>query len=144
MKPEVSEIMVDFVPFEISKKLKEKMFNEQCLAYYTKDSNFYYNKGYAQDDTFKSFNSHPNHKCGKRIDAPTIPQVLKWLRDVKNIHIEIYTNASGYNYIISDIPKLGGTDRHWSTYEGPNEGGCWDSYEEVILSAIEYVIDNLI
>ena len=75
--------------------------------------------------------------------CPYIYQVLKWLRD-KLYHIEIVANASGYLYIVSDIPSEGGTDRYCSDYEGPNDGGAWDSYEDCVLDAMEYVIDNLI
>lgn len=73
---------------------------------------------------------------------PKLDEALKWLRNEKNIHIEIYTNASGYNYIISDTPKLGGSDRYWSDHEGPNDGGCWDLYEECVIAGIEYAINN--
>ena len=138
--------MEDFVTFEIAKKLKEKGFKEQCLAYYTKDSDFYYNTSYGSDveNAFKSFNSRPNHICGKRIDAPIIYQVLKWLRDEKKLHIEFVGNACGYLYIVSDIPSEGGTDRYCSDYSGPNAGGTWDKYEDCALNAIQYVLDNLI
>ena len=138
--------MEDFVSFEIATKLKEKGFKEQCLAYYTKDSDFYYNTSYGSDveNAFKSFNSRPNHICGKRIDTPTISQVLKWLRDEKKLHIEFVGNACGYLYIVSDIPSEGGTDRYCSDYSGPNAGGTWDKYEDCALNAIQYVLDNLI
>lgn len=138
--------MKDFVSFDIANKLKEKGFKEQCLAYYTKDSNFYYNTSYGSDveNAFKSFNSRPNHICGKRIDAPTISQVLKWLRKEKKLHIEFVGNACGYLYIVSDIPSEGGTDRYCSDYSGPNAGGTWDKYEDCALNAIQYVLDNLI
>ena len=138
--------MEDFVSFETAKKLKEKGFKEQCLAYYTKDSGFYYNTSYGSDveNAFKSFNSRPNHICGKRIDAPTISQVLKWLREEKKLHIEFVGNACGYLYIVSDIPSEGGTDRYCSDYSGPNDGGTWNNYEDCALNAIQYVIDNLI
>ena len=138
--------MKDFVNFDIANKLKEKGFKEQCLAYYTKDSCFYYNTSYGSDveNAFKSFNSRPNHICGKRIDAPTISQVLKWLRDEKKLHIEFVGNACGYLYIVSDIPSEGGTDRYCSDYSGPNDGGTWDKYEDCALNAIQYVLDNLI
>ena len=138
--------MKDFVNFDIANKLKEKGFKEQCLAYYTKDSCFYYNTSYGSDveNAFKSFNSRPNHICGKRIDAPTISQVLKWLREEKKLHIEFVGNACGYLYIVSDIPSEGGTDRYCSDYSGPNDGGTWDKYEDCALNAIQYVLDNLI
>lgn len=130
--------MEDFVPFEIAKKLKEKGFNEQCLAYYTKDSDFYYNTSYGSDveNAFKSFNSRPNHICGKRIDAPIISQVLKWLR-VKDIMVEILITLSddgtwSFSFRVQ-TKKL--YDRSMKDYT---------SYEEAVLACIEHVLDNLI
>lgn len=102
---------MEFVTFEIAKKLIEKGFDIPVSIY------------------------TPN---------PTISQVFKWLRDENNIHVEIYTNASGYNYIISDTPNIGGTDRYFSDHEGPNDGGCWDSYEKSALAGIKHVLENLI
>lgn len=66
--------MDNYVSFDLAKKLKEKGFKEQCLAYYSKDTEFYYNASYGSDveSAFKSFNSQPNLICGKRVDAPTI------------------------------------------------------------------------
>lgn len=128
--------MEDFVPFEIAKKLKEKGFKEQCLAYYTKDSNFYYNTSYGSDveNAFKSFNSRPNHICGKRIDAPTISQVLKWLRGKDIMVFPIYsTNTSRWYCSIVNADSL-------DTYKL----SLSDSYEEAALAGIEHVLDNLI
>ena len=131
---------MEFVTFEIAKKLKEKGFKEQCLAYYTKDSNFYYNSSYGLDveDAFKSFNSRPNHICGKRIDTPTISQVLKWLREEKKLHVSIMTFMfkAGWCYEvirIGDSPAL--VASHSNSY---------NTYEESALAGIEYVLDNLI
>ena len=140
--------MEDFVSFETAKKLKEKGFKEQCLAYYTKDSNFYYNTSYGSDveNAFKSFNSRPNHICGKRIDAPTISQVLKWLRKEKKISIELGIHCSlkwmcsiyGFNDGIEDFTQYD-NDSVWDTIYI-----LYDSYEQATLDGIEYVINNLI
>lgn len=127
--------MSEFVPLRIAKKLKEKGFKEKCLAYYTKDSDFYYNTSYGSDieNAFKSFNSRPNHICGKRIDASTISQVLKWLREEKKIHIGVLYH--GYYAV-------------WIQPMKRNEAGhvihdC-KTHEEAELEGIEFVLDNLI
>lgn len=80
--------------------------------------------------------------CRSTYCVPKLDEALKWFRDEKNIHIEIYTNASGYNYIISDTPKLGGSDKYWSDHEGPNDGGCWDFYEQAAIAGIEHVLNE--
>ena len=140
--------MEDFVTFEIAKKLKEKGFKEQCLAYYTKDSDFYYNTSYGSDveNAFKSFNSRPNHICGKRIDAPIIYQVLKWLREEKNISIEVSIHCSlKWMCGIYDFSD-GIADFTQYDYNGIDDTVyiLYDSYEQAALAGIEYVLDNLI
>ena len=83
-----------------------------------------------------------NSECW--FSAPTISQVLKWLREEKKYHTEFVGNACGYLFIISDVPSEGGTDRYCSDYSGPNDGGTWDKYEDCAIASIEYVLDNLI
>ena len=68
----------DFVPFELAKKLKEKGFKEKVNAYYGKWENL--------------FDVHPAldmNDCDYRASAPTISQVLKWLREEKKIYVGI-------------------------------------------------------
>lgn len=130
--------MEDFVSFEIAKKLKEKGFREECLAYYSKDSDFYYNTSYCSDVdcAFKSFNSRPNHICGKRIDAPTISQVLKWLREEKKLFIEISCNYTDY------FPTVRLLDSRQTDYIRGDV--VYSTYEQAALAGIEYSLDNLI
>lgn len=120
--------MEEYVSFEIAKKLEELGFDYTCLRYYSVDNKkLKKNEYWAYED---------------RIFAPMISQALKWLREEKDIHIEIYANATGYDYIVSDTPNLGGSDRYWNDFRGPNDGGCWDTYEECALAGIEYVLNS--
>lgn len=130
----------DFVSYEIAKKLKEKGFRELCLAYYTNDDTLYYNyshkAGACYKDCYLSHNFMPKESVsGKFVDAPTISQVLKWLREEKKLHIVIdYNNPSLWSYVIfrfgeGYINKI---------------GEDFNSYEQAALAGIEYVIDNLI
>lgn len=129
--------MEDFVNFELAQKLKEKGFSLEKTEIYGK---------FDSDGLFHPqlyFNYIETMDCNEII-APTISQVLKWLRDEKKLHIEFVGNACGYLYIVSDIPSEGGTDRYCSDYSGPNDGGTWNNYEDCALNAIQYVLDNLI
>lgn len=139
----------DFVTYEIAKKLKEKGFNEPCYGYY------HLNGG---DDSFElcgndSFDFLNSLNCF-RIAAPTISQVLKWLRDKKKIFVAINigycyesyekpfpTNPKmepilkGYYYGIWELDNLNDKNASSEYFEAP---------EFAILAGIEYVIDNLI
>ena len=80
--------------------------------------------------------SDPNwFKC-KAWYIPTISQVLKWLREEKNIHIEIRIFNIGYGFDIYNInPK---NKLAWS---GTIE---YKTYEEAAIAGIEYILNNLI
>ena len=130
---------MDFVTFEIAKKLKEKGFILQKTEIYGK---------FDSDGLFHPqlyFNYVETMDCDEII-APTISQVLKWMRKEKHLHIELVAAAYGYNYIVSQTPEDGGTDYYSSAWEyaGPNDGGAWDSDEQAALAGIEYTLNYLI
>ena len=86
---------MEIVLFEIAQKLKEKGFNEDCHAYYEPLKhclNF--------SRVFKTNSLAENYKC---VMAPTISQVLKWLREEKKIFVTINI---GYCYDSDEIPFL--------------------------------------
>lgn len=76
------------------------------------------------------------------VAAPTISQVLKWLRKEKKLFVEVIAAAYGYIYIISDTPDKGGTDREYSLYRGSNDAGAWDDYNDCVLDAINNILDK--
>ena len=66
---------------------------------------------------------------------PTQSLVQKWLRETKNLHIAIIRNACGYGY---DICKAdNGTHIADGIFEGLNDGGQWDTYEEALEVGIQ-------
>lgn len=117
----------DFVPFETAKKLKEKGFKEKCYKHYYPDSK----------DWFLS----PSPECGNYssyLDAPTISQVLKWLREEKNIEVVAsfsYRNKV-WGYQVGDMTLLEDSILSYD-YSFP-------TYELAALAGIEYCLDNLI
>ena len=138
--------MEDFTTFEIAKKLKEKGFPQS--------PNYFNYSSYYDWDGLRKIHSlsnasvwfDPNISRDNIYFAPTISQVLKWLREEKKIHFEFVAAAYGYNVIISQTPEAGGTDYYFTHMndDGPNDGGAWDRYEDAALYCIEYVLDNLI
>lgn len=70
---------------------------------------------------------------------PSQSLVQKWLREIKNLHICIYRNASGYGYDISKADN--GTHIINDLSDGPNDGGQWDTYEEALEVGIQKAIE---
>lgn len=141
--------MEDFVTYEIAVKLKEKGFKDLCFAYYTNTNDLYFNyshkAGAKYSDCYLSHNLMPKDSVsGKFVDAPTISQVLKWLRNEKCLHIEFVSAAYGYIFIVSKTPNCGGTDIYHGYNQGTNDDGAWDEYKECEFAGIKYVLDNLI
>ena len=120
--------MEDFVYFNLAKKLKEKGFREKCIRhYYPKSKDLFLS--YAPDcENFSRY-----------VDAPTISQVLLWLRKEKDIYISVFIDDETNNPVTYEIYK--GTEcvcSHHGEYFTLKD---WNKCE---LKAIEYVLDNLI
>ena len=138
--------MEDFVPFDLAKKLKDKGFREKCLLYYSSTGGFfsncidtYYRPNQELDysDFLKCFNE--GNSIGL-IDAPTISQVLKWLREEKKLHIELWTVGKKpikWSHTITTLNHVG-EKQGWSS------GERGDSYEAAAIAGIEYTLENLI
>lgn len=74
------------------------------------------------------------HHCYKYLSVPPQSVAQKWLRETKNLHIEIYRNACGYGYVI--VKANNGTWIKADDFKGPNDGGNWDTYEEALEAGI--------
>ena len=151
--------MENFVTFELAVKLKEKGFKELCLAYYTNNDDLQFNyshkSGAKYSDCYSSHNLMPKGSVsGKFVDAPTISQVLKWLREEKKMHIEPSI------LIDCDFDEDGKTTNeyiYWSFSIMSTETGYmiyfenerindrrFDTYEEAVINGIEYVLNNIL
>lgn len=115
--------MEDFVPFEIAKKLKEKGFDCSCIGHYVNNQLYiahYLNAFHSDKD--------------ESLDAPTISQVLKWLRSQE---ISVEPLSTPYN--------------DWKCYVKHKgeivimiSGDKYRTYEQAAIAGIEEVLDNLI
>lgn len=152
----------DFVGFDLAKKLKEKGFNQPCLAHYT-NGKFEYNIAYCDKVTLHDLYENWGNGSGCFVDAPTISQVLKWLREEKNIDVEIHAEAGmlGNKVYVPFISTY--TEFTFATSPDivryrqkkfnptrtlPHEivpaHVYFNEWEEAAIAGIEYVIDNLI
>lgn len=144
--------MEEFVNIELAIKLKEKGFKEECLTYYDAIDNvgLLYNTQYTNDlspcqytDLLQSHNtdvavcqSDDSEYC---VDAPTISQVLKWLRDEKKLYITpsdiLIEDNMKWDFQIDDLNT---SDIIYESHL------IYNSYEEAVIAGIEYVLNNLI
>lgn len=146
--------MEDFVPFEITKKLKEKGFPQDiqhCIGWYPTE--YYKNacigeyfEGELQEiedyfaDRISTIHIIENEKKG--VIAPTISQVLKWLEDKKKIFLTVDIEPMGFFFIINyDILTNYNGEYEFSIYNSTN---TYPSSIESAIAGIEYVLDNLI
>ena len=117
-----------FVPFELAVKLKEKGFNEPCYGYYHRDGG---------NDSFELCGNGDrdflNSKNQYRVAAPTISQVLKWLREKKKLHLEIsfWSTTGTWSCKVVKITNL--PDGDWDVHR------C-ESYEDAAIKAIEHLV----
>ena len=147
--------MSEIVNVKIAKKLKEKGFKEKCLTYYDVIDNvgLLYNTQYTNDlspcqytDLLQSHNtdvstyqSDDSEYC---VDAPTISQVLKWLREILEIDI-LPTIVISYCDNLNRI-RLYSCNIYSPRLNKPIKIEYFESYEESMLAGIDYALDNLI
>lgn len=118
--------MNEFIPEELAVKLCKKGFpkpNKIVYAEYKDGKICPMEVFFATRDVF--------------IIAPTISQVLWWLKKEKKLHIAIDIWGGTWGYDI--IHLVHGHSLHWEAYcESIN------SYEQAAIAGISYVVDNLI
>lgn len=134
--------MEDFVNFKISQKLKEKGFKNNCIGYYDYTGEFHYNyeSAISNKEIYFCHNKYDNIWHRDLVDAPTISQVLKWLREEKKLHIELWSVGKKPIKWCHTITTL----NHVGEKQGWSSGERGDSYEAAAIAGIEYCLDNLI
>ena len=113
----------EFVTLETAKLMKEKGFNEYCKNVIDIDN--------ILKVTLYRTNSNLPKQCSS---LPTQYLAQRWLRETKNLHIEIYRSAVGYGYAI--VKADNGTWQEDDDSKGTNDGGLWDTYEEALEAGL--------
>lgn len=146
--------MEDFVTFEIAKKLKEKGFNLNCESFYVlkdftaecvDDCGDLYEADFTKGELCLNYPIRYMRYKDSYLSAPTIYQVLKWLRTKKDIDIVIYpvdantVFMGGEKYILSIY-----VDRKRYMKIHFNGNDKFVKWEDAALAGIKYVLDNLI
>lgn len=136
-------IDMDFVTYEIAKKLKEKGFPQHIAE------DAYIVDNYGEDE-YQIGDMLPIQLIPDYMDdvaAPTIYQVLKWLREEKDIFIQLeYINQKACGCTIIK-QKTGGliAKWNWDKFQYVNKNHLvGNTYEQAAIGGIAYVLDNLI
>lgn len=118
----------ELVTLETAKQLRKKGFNEYCKNVIDINN--------IPRETLYRINDDLPKQC---FSQPTQSIAQKWLRETKNLHIEIYRNACGYGYAI--VKANNGTWMEDDDAKGPNDGGNWDTYEEALEAGLQEALE---
>lgn len=133
----------DYVSFETSKLLKEKGFDEKCISVYhdgklqlVSSLGIFCGEGYGEQIL-----TYTNSECEWSpimISAPTLQMAMKWLREVHDLHIDIFvTYKDGISHYQWSVDNL-------KTQDTISETPCCIAYEQACEAAIRYSLQNLI
>ena len=129
----------DFVTFELAKKLKKNEFYcEYPFAMYSKYGEFC--PLYSSEKYYFRIDDFDKHAC----IAPTISQVLTWLRKEKKMHIEIFLYNGKYGYLVNSVTQICEDDLFHKCLNKDTVNEEYTTYEQAAITGIEYIIDNLI
>lgn len=125
----------DYVSLNVAKRLQKRGFKEPCYATYIMvfDDSFTLRVGDIKTESVY-LSKIPSKGIQLQYLAPTLYEAQKWLREKHNIHVRVDNNASGWFY--SFFKADNGTFISDYDDNGPNDGGCWDSYEEALNDGI--------
>jgi hypothetical protein len=126
----MENLQKDFLPFELSLKMKQLGFDKPCLAkYITSDLVV---KGCYKDSHIIHALFEENEICEAHILVPTFSQAFRWFREKYDLkgHVE-------------PVEYLDGTPDtyHWSIFNNCNSGNDQLTHEEAELACLVKLID---
>jgi len=128
----------EIVTYEVAKLAKEKGFPQDDVDL------FYEWDGLRNTHSICNYNWYRESPYPQNFSAaPTQSLLQRWLREEKNIHIEIIATASGYYWCISKTNGTSITDSDVLN-RGTNEGGCFDIFEECLEDCEKYALEKLV
>jgi hypothetical protein len=119
---------LEYVSFDLAKALKELQFDYQCNAYYDQIGDDLFDAcGSWVSNSFTTQPTTGDFYC----TAPELELAKTWFRTIHHIHIEIYSNHSGWGWILT---KLNGTtikeitnNKYFKTYETALTSGLFQT-----------------
>lgn len=129
---------MEFIPFEIANRLNDigyPQYNSYKSYFIGDDDKRYVEMGSLINRSKRAEDFH-------LIAAPTISQVMKWLRDTHNIHINVgfvRFNGNTEIYWVFSVENIKEDIEYDWLYSTSH-----DSYEEAAMAGIEWVLDNIL
>ena len=130
----------DYCDYETCVALKELGYNRGAYAYYFPNHkedlifNTHQMRGCSINEMLKGYNTYPKDVMGHElIDAPTMWEAQKWLREAYNLHIEITYSPSCWTGKIYDL-------KEWDYIKG---FAFFESFEETLQTLIKEAIKIL-
>ena len=127
-----TQIIEDYCDFETAKLLKEKGFNAPTCGFYYDD--------YTEELIVSSPSNH--NGSINAFSAPSQGHVMKWLREVHNIEINILMSALNSDNSREYMFDVFFTNERYLEPSKTKAG--FKSYEEAAEAAIKYCLTNLI
>ena len=140
-----------YVSYETARLLQEKGFDETCYACYE-----YFSSGVTMYSGWPfEYKGEVVQNSKDRVKCPTQQMVMRWLREVHHLHIEVevlkpYDMNGGKRLKSTDRIEFHATIVHTDQWndaleEFKNEGIGWcETYEECVEEAIKYCLEHLI
>lgn len=98
-------------------------------------------KGMPIDIDCDTFDSGTEYQKEEWWCNNTYAEVFDWLMG-EGLSTEVYGRGAGYDFVIckecDDATR--GTRKSKPNYDGPNDGGCWDSWHGAANAAIEMAL----
>lgn len=122
----------DYCSFELSKLLKEKGFDGECIGCYWDSKKTF-------DVNYEPLSYSDSDLRDEVILAPTYQMAMKWLREVHKLFIDISFQKDEDGSVTWFYMTWALDDRKRDTEEVD-----FTSYEEAVEAALKYVLENLI
>ena len=120
-------IQEDYCSFELSKLLKEKGFDGECVGCYWDSKKTF-------DVNYEPLSYSDGDLRDEVILAPTHQMAMKWLRERHNLHIEVIYNPYYKEYKACMCRAIG--DYNYTEF--------YSTYEQAVEAALKYSLENLI
>ena len=129
-------ITEDYVSFETAKLLKEKGFGGECLSMYLMPKpNCGMGNPYEAKLAPHGRDSHYYDGYLYQCEAPTLQMVMKWLREVHGLYVDIDPLEGNWCTKIVELEDLCEVDRGIALY---------GTYEEAAEAGIRYCLEMLV